>query len=160
MQATGRRLPHCTISMFDVNSQFTKIYQNPKQYGFDPTKLKTPFTSLNLDKNDPRISDSEGFMFFDITGHPTAQMQNILADAIHQELLSRYDFLTPRKHRSHKKVDEHSMVTSFYRHYNEQLTKDRKHFFGSKSVGLQQDHSLRTILYHALHEKGQEQHKR
>lgn len=94
------------LSVFDVNSQFEKIYNNPEQYGFDRDKLKAPFTSsdeFEKNKENPeyekdKISPSEGYMFWDDV-HPTADMHNLLADAFKQQYHTMFSY-SPRKQAS------------------------------------------------------------
>lgn len=66
--------PHCSISIFDVNSIFTKAYNNPKKYGFDRDKLRQPFTtSVDFKIEENGTSPANGYMFWNDV-HPSADM--------------------------------------------------------------------------------------
>lgn len=41
----AREFPECQINVFDINSPFKDMFNNPEQYSFDRDKLTTPFTS-------------------------------------------------------------------------------------------------------------------
>lgn len=100
------------LSVFDVNSEFKKIYFNPEQYGFDKSKLKTPFTSsedFEKDKENPnnekdKLSPSDGYMFWDDV-HPTMDTHNILAAIFKVLIQSVFEFFAPKKESKSCKED-------------------------------------------------------
>nr|WP_241480327.1 SGNH/GDSL hydrolase family protein [Legionella norrlandica] len=65
------RIP-INLSVFDVNEQFKKVYNNPEQYGFERDKLKSPYVESDLFKKNQQnpvdqkkhISPAKGYMFW------------------------------------------------------------------------------------------------
>ena len=90
------------LSVFDIATEFEKIYKNPEQYGFEKAKLRSPYTSsaeFEKNKQNPeyekdQISPSEGFMFWDDI-HPTADMHNLLAVQFKEHYSTVYEFMSP-----------------------------------------------------------------
>lgn len=74
------------LSVFDVHTEFNKIYNNPEEYKFHRDKLKSPFVESEPFKENQHnsvdqkehISPAEGYMFWDDV-HPTADVHDRLA---------------------------------------------------------------------------------
>ncbi len=100
------------LSVFDVNSEFKKIYDNPEQYGFDKNKQKTPFTSsedFEKDKENPeyekdKLSPADGYMFWDDV-HPTMDMHDRLAAIFKAIYQAVFEFFAPQKENKSCKED-------------------------------------------------------
>lgn len=100
-----------TITVFDINAEFSNIYNHPKKFGFDPAKLTQPYiTSTDFKMNKNKTSPATGYMFWDDV-HPSADAHVILAFMLRKKLNLFYNF-TPSK----KKHDRLNM-----RHLREQF---------------------------------------
>ncbi|KTD35676.1 putative thermolabile hemolysin [Legionella moravica] len=96
--------PNLYLSVYDVSGLFNEVYNNPKAYDFDETKIKTPYiTSDEFKKNQKNpeekakhTSPSEGFMFWDDV-HPTADMQAWLGDKFNEKYREIFNFVPPAK---------------------------------------------------------------
>jgi phospholipase/lecithinase/hemolysin len=87
--------PQCTFELFDVNSIFDEIYQNPEAYGFDLAKLGKSYTKESLHINQDGTSPAKGYMFWDDV-HPTADVHAILADRFYKKFNAKYSFSAPK----------------------------------------------------------------
>ncbi|WP_158618569.1 SGNH/GDSL hydrolase family protein [Legionella sp. km535] len=96
--------PNLYLSVFDVNGLFKEVYNNPKAYDFDETKIKTPFvTSDEFKKKQKNTKDkakhtspSDGFMFWDDV-HPTADMHAWLAEKFNEKYRKIFNFVPSAK---------------------------------------------------------------
>jgi phospholipase/lecithinase/hemolysin len=101
------------LSIFDVQAQFTKIYNNPEQYGFEQDKIKTAYIeSADFKKNKQnstfeakKISPAKGYMFWDDV-HPTMTMHNWLAEQFKKEYRTVYNFQTPQQFQKKSTKDD------------------------------------------------------
>ena len=100
------------LSVFDVDTHFKEIYNNPEQYSFDKGKLKTPFTSskeFEQDKQNPldqaeHLSPADGYMFWDDV-HPTADTHSWLAELFKEQYDAVFDFIPPQQQQKARKDD-------------------------------------------------------
>ena len=102
-----------TLSVFDVNAQLKKAYDNPERYGFDKDKLKKTYTQseeFERNKQNPdfiaeKTSPAPGYMFWDDV-HPTMTMHNWLAVQFKKKYSTLYDFVaTQLPHKKSTKDD-------------------------------------------------------
>jgi hypothetical protein len=70
-----KKHPECIIQVFDVNSVFSKVYNDPEQYGFDRSLRNEPYKSSQTDSR----AQSGKYLFWDDV-HPTDQLHKLLAD--------------------------------------------------------------------------------
>lgn len=96
--------PNLQLSVFDVNSLFNEVYNNPSAYDFDEDKIKIPYTTSDQFKRNQKnsqdqakhTSPSDGYMFWDDV-HPTADMHALLADKFNQKYRKMFRFTSPEK---------------------------------------------------------------
>lgn len=96
--------PNLFLSVFDVNTLFKEVYNNPQAYDFDVDKMHTPYTSTDefkKNQKDPvdranHTSPSDGYMFWDDI-HPTADMHAWLAENFNRNYASEFNFTPPTK---------------------------------------------------------------
>jgi phospholipase/lecithinase/hemolysin len=99
------------LSVFDIATEFERIYKNPEEYGFEKAKLRSPYTSSDEFKKNQenpefekdKISPSEGYMFWDDI-HPTADMHNLLAVRFKEYYGIIYEFMSP--HHAKKSIKD------------------------------------------------------
>ncbi len=65
--------PQILIYQFDIYSMFSKIFENPNQYGFNNVTEKSPNSSV-----ENNFDNSAGYLFWDDT-HPTTQTHELIA---------------------------------------------------------------------------------
>ncbi|CDZ77926.1 Phosphatidylcholine-sterol acyltransferase precursor [Legionella massiliensis] len=87
--------PHCSIDVFDVNSVFKEIYDEPEKYGFDRDKrsrsfIRSPEFTIRANGTSP----ANGYMFWDGI-HPSADMHALLADRFYEKYAADYNFSSP-----------------------------------------------------------------
>lgn len=148
--------PFCSIRVFDINTKFKDVYEHPENYHLDKNKQTIPYTSSDdFDNAKDGISKSTGYTYYDDV-HPTADVHAILGDFCYAKLLKEYQFLEPNKANLFPHVSESILLSCFRKHYEQKLGEDRQRFFGNKSSGIDFKHAnLKTILHHALVERGQ-----
>lgn len=147
--------PSCTMNVYEVNRQFSDMYNNPEKYQLDPAKRTQPYTtSRDFRINPDGTSPAEGYMFWDDV-HPTANVHARLADNFMSQYQRRYQFRAPAV------KTEMELCMDFRKKYRERLSKDRNSFFGrftrsSMNVDklLREANPLAQILKHALVEGG------
>ncbi|WP_133127859.1 SGNH/GDSL hydrolase family protein [Legionella nagasakiensis] len=151
--------PHCSVDVFDVSSLFTEIYQHPEAHGFDPAKLRIPYTeSADFKINPDRTSPAKGYMFWDDV-HPTADLHALLAERFYEKYSKEYHFLEPQEEALEKEeldISEEALRASFIRKYESKLQAEQSGFFGSfrrSNINFRQA-SLKEILVHALYGGG------
>lgn len=150
---------HCSFDVFDINSVFSKAYNNPEQYGLDPNKLKQPYkTSPDFKILPNGTSPAKGYPFWDDI-HPTADVHAILANEFYKKYKPKFEFTEPESEKAPEaelNISATDLQKAFYTCYNDKLTKDRNSFFGShrKSKIDYKNASLEEIFKHALYEKG------
>ncbi len=87
--------PNCTIEMFDLNSEFTKIYNHPERYHFDRSKRDTPYiNSPDFKMNPNGTSPAKGEIFWDEV-HPTADVHALLAYIFLRRYEHKFHFVSP-----------------------------------------------------------------
>lgn len=141
----------CSIDVFDVNKTFTKLYNNPKRYGFDPVKRRQPLTqSRDFHINPNGTSPGQDYMFWDDV-HPTGRVQELLFNEYYKQFGDKYNFTAPHE----------SLLDVFKETYGQKLADDKRKIFGifrgfrsSRIDYKNEECSLETILRHALYEKG------
>lgn len=112
--AKYQHVPGIHVKTFDVFKLLTEVYNDPAEYGFDKTKLTTPFTETEQFKkefSDPEdekkhITPAEGYMFWDDV-HPTADMHAWLAEKCKEECRETFEFKAPRKAKHTKTLEDH-----------------------------------------------------
>ncbi|WP_242602185.1 SGNH/GDSL hydrolase family protein [Legionella nagasakiensis] len=153
----NRDYPYCVVDVFDVNTEFSDIYQNPSRYYFDPAKRATAYTeSADFDDPSDGFSPASGYMFYDDL-HPSADMHALLAYHFYSRLSTRYELLEPdRVLKPQKACSEEALLACFRKQYEASLDKDKQGFFYSlqRSRLDYKQASLEKILRHALQEGG------
>ncbi|WP_165475002.1 SGNH/GDSL hydrolase family protein [Legionella yabuuchiae] len=150
--------PYCSIDVFDVNSQFEKIYQNPTKYYFEEEKKHLAYSdSPDFNRPSKGISPARGYIYYDDV-HPSADMHALLAAHFYEHLGRQYTLLEPDKIIRQKKREctEEELLTCFRRHYERRLHQDKQGFFSFlRHSNLDyKNASLETVLRHALTEGG------
>lgn len=150
--------PHCYFDVFDINSFFVQAYNNPKDYGLDPNKLKQPFTTSPDFRILPNgTAPAKGYAFWDDI-HPTADVHAVLGNEFYKKYNPEFTFSEPEG----KRVNEPTMDISsdqlqkaFCARYADKLAKSSSGFFGHKKASFPyQTATLDEILQHAFTEKG------
>ncbi|CAM4464359.1 MAG: hypothetical protein LEGION0403_FIIPPAGN_02375 [Legionella sp.] len=153
------RHPNCTIELFDINSVFSKIYQDVLTHGeqskyaeyFDQSKLKEPYVSSKDFQITPEgTSPGCKHLFWDDV-HPTATMHALLMDRfVHDKKgLARYDVSAPTEQTAEK------LCHLFREKYHEKLHGSFLGLWSYSRKGLPIDYTapqtaLMTILSYAL----------
>lgn len=89
------KYPYCHIDVYDINSKFSNIYQDPKKYGIDPAKIDVPFTeSPDYQTPEGGISAADKYLFWDGI-HPSSDAQARMADELLTACKDRYKFMAP-----------------------------------------------------------------
>ncbi|KTD37188.1 SGNH/GDSL hydrolase family protein [Legionella oakridgensis] len=153
----NRDYPHCIVNVFDVNTEFLNIYQNPARYYFDPEKRAIAYTdSEDFDDPSDGSSPARGYLFYDDL-HPSADMHALLASHFYSRLSTQYELLEPdRVLKSKRACSEEALLASFRKQYKTSLDKDKQGFFYAfqhPRIDYKQA-SLEEILRHALQEGG------
>ena len=150
----------CQIELFDIGAQFTDMYQYPEEYGFDPEKQKTPYTSTNEFKSEKNESPSEGYMFWDDV-HPTAQMHEQLSIKAYAFITEKFRLSSPHELSEPYDVAQ-GLVDSFTYDYDSRLKSDKSAwivgFFRNSRLVIDPKASpqekLDAIFDHAINNKG------
>lgn len=90
------------LSVFDVSTQFEKIYTHCEEYGFDKSKLGTPYIDSEQFKQSQKnpmnqkehISPADGYMFWDDI-HPTMDTHTWLAVQFKEAYNAIFQFIPP-----------------------------------------------------------------
>ncbi len=90
------------LSVFNVSTQFEKIYTHCEEYGFDKIKLASPFieseefkqSQKNLMHQKEHISPADGYMFWDDI-HPTMDTHTWLAVQFKEAYNAIFQFIPP-----------------------------------------------------------------
>lgn len=90
--------PEASIKIFDVNSIFDEVYNNPEKFGFDKAKLRTPYLGSKDFKLKPnKTSPSSGYLYWDQSGHPTADTHALLSRRFYEQFSPAYEFTAPKQ---------------------------------------------------------------
>ena len=147
--------PHCSIKSFDINTDFTEIYNNPEKYYFDRDKRHQAYIdSEDFDDPSDGISPAPGYMFYDDV-HPTATMHSLLANKFYENLEEQYNLLEPDQTiQSTIDYKEDELCECFCSHYRQALNKHNRGMFGKKdgSTFDFKSNTLCDIIKHALFE--------
>ncbi|GGI81756.1 SGNH/GDSL hydrolase family protein [Legionella impletisoli] len=157
-EALSRDYPYCSIRIFDINSEFEKVYENPSKYYFDEEKKTLSYAdSLDFKPPSKGISAASGYMYFDDI-HPSADLHALLAAHFYDTLGNQYTLLEPDKiiHKKHRECTEEELLACFKTHYERRFEQDKHGFFSCfRHSNLDiKNASLKTILQHALMEGG------
>lgn len=149
----GQEYPEANIRVFDIDSAFQVIYNNPAKYGFDPAKLHTPYTtSADFDDPSDGTSPATGYLYYDDV-HPSADAHALLA-VIFQAFVSQfYTFHEPWSQREILAATSEEEIVAMFRssyrsHLNKKLFTRLPCFSGSDWDYRRA--SLDEILQHAL----------
>lgn len=164
------KYPGISVEVFDINNVITKIYENPEHFGFDKTKLKTPFinsSEYNMAPN--HTSHAEGYLFWDDI-HPTAKAHAKLALAAFHHIEQTCQFSAPPPTAA---TDARRMFEKFMHLYKHKLKSDKESIFSMYGTTtydnllskLHAEHAtiddssnypaiLAIILQHGIHENG------
>ncbi len=146
--------PHCSLELFDVNAIFTKVYENPADYSFDPTKLKEPYLNSEAFRINPDgTSPAKGYMFWDDV-HPSADMHALLADEFYRKYNMKYAFSPPQEDVVEARIDvSEDKLLRAYRNVNRSTAGRERHtmFHSARPAQAQQNLNLEGILTQALH---------
>lgn len=122
------------LDVFDVSSLLTEVYNNPAEYGFDKSKLSTPFTQSqefkdnqsNPENQAQGISPSTGYMFWDDV-HPTADMHAWLAEKYMQKYDSVFDYRSPTNRSELEHGDVKKEIKRVRDQYGLDVSKELEH---------------------------------
>lgn len=111
--------PECTLEIFDISDEFTKMYRHPEKYNLDKNKLTIPYTeSPEFKMNTNKTSPSNGSMFWDKL-HPTADVHAILAYEFCKIFRAHFNFVAPKKNRIgffHRPINDGVMQNDHHPH--------------------------------------------
>lgn len=94
--------PVASIKIFDVNAIFNEVYHNPEKFGFDKAKLRTPYLDSKDFKLKPNsTSPSDGYLYWDKSGHPTADTHALLSKRFYEQFSPLYNFTAPKPEIAH-----------------------------------------------------------
>lgn len=149
--------PHCYFDVFDINSVFVKAYNNPEEYGIDPTKLKQPFTTSPDFRILPnKTAPAKGYAFWDDI-HPTADVHALLGNEFYKKYNPQFAFSEPESKRVNEPMDISSsqLQKAFCTRYADKLAKSHSGFFGHKKASFSyQSATLDEILQQAFTKGG------
>lgn len=95
-QTLRETYPHCSVDVFDINSRFKEIYEDPEKYGFVKEKRTQPYIlSPEFKIKEDGTSPAKGFLFWDNI-HPTAHMHALLAEDFYATYSLSYNFSAPQ----------------------------------------------------------------
>lgn len=159
-QELQKYYPHCSVQVYDINYLITKLHANPEKYGFETSKLNTPYVSSpDFVINENATSPSKGYMFFDDV-HPTADVHAKLAARIYDKYKKQYAFTKPEVEaiddEGELQIDEADLLYAFRRKYEACLKKSQSGFFGKCQISNinYRTANITDILRHALLEGG------
>ncbi len=158
--------PGLSVEYFDINGILTNVYEHPEQFGFNPDKLKQPFTTSEGFKNVDGLSPANGELFWDGV-HPTANMHRLIAEYFYEQFGIKFDFEVPDS--LVVNASAQSMCENFMIKYQEKLEKDKGSMGGSwrtsrlltelKDIYVQDErdfaHEMAVILNHAINDGGE-----
>jgi phospholipase/lecithinase/hemolysin len=108
------KYPQSSVNVFDINSTFTEVYNNPEKYGFEKSKLTKPYVkSKDFKENSNGTSPAEGYMFWDDV-HPSADMHAILAELFYQQYQKSFVFTAPSTEFEYSQSLPNLQVTPVY----------------------------------------------
>lgn len=152
--AMAAKYPYCIIKVFDVNKPFKEMYKTPEAYGFDPTKLRQPYTTSSDFINDKGLSPAQGYFFWDDV-HPTADAHSWLGSKFYDEIIKTFRFVEPSNTTpALAKNSEQELLARYRTSYAQQLKQDRSRFLGALRTRSNIDFenaSLQQVIHHALH---------
>lgn len=147
----SHEFPFANIHLFDINSQFKEMYNNPEKYGFDPTKMTIPYTTSEEYQNSNGVSPSTGFFFWDDV-HPTADTHALLATRFYDWVVNRFHFTEPDSLTKQLISESEDGILKRYRTiYEYEITKKLNKPFGCLGYSHfhYQDANLREVIEHA-----------
>lgn len=160
------KYPYFSIDVFDVNTEFNELYNNPERYFFDREKRTEPYIkSQKFEINEKNhTSPGKKYMFWDDV-HPTAEVQELLARKLREQIQGKYNFFPPKVEAEQEPILEISakeLCALFKTHYTKQLTQDRNSFFNClrhsnlaiNFAKTEPEEALKEILKHALYGGG------
>ncbi|MBX3709220.1 MAG: SGNH/GDSL hydrolase family protein [Gammaproteobacteria bacterium] len=115
--------PDCTIEIFDVNKEFSDIFNNPEKYYFDKNKRAMSYLDSTEFMMKNGTSPSQGFIFWDDV-HPTADVHVRLAWRFLEKYREIFDFSEPianDKDMANDKIDHKRALTKkcrFFCHHD------------------------------------------
>lgn len=160
----NEKYPYFTIDVFDVNSEFTKIYNHPEDYKIKKEKLTKPFTKeKGFIYKWQKASPAKGYMFWDDV-HPTTYVHELLAEKFYEKYQQKYDLFPPKIETEQAQEIDFSAVELcqlFKTEYAKKLAKEKKvsliGFFCQSKLNINYHNpeaALEQILIHALKEGG------
>lgn len=93
LQSIRIKYPLVSVNIYDIHQDMNKIYNNPERYRLDPDKRRSSFvesTDFKVDKNGR--SPSSGYLYWDKTGHPTADVHALLTEEYLKHFRTHYNF--------------------------------------------------------------------
>ncbi|QDQ40931.1 SGNH/GDSL hydrolase family protein [Legionella geestiana] len=149
--------PYVNVQIFDVASIFSEVYHNPKKYGFDPLKLRTPYvTSHDFDKPDDGVSEAKSYFFWDDV-HPTADVHALIGLFYVDFMMQHFKYMDVVRPSSEgdKIVTETELMDAFRIRYQETLAIDARRwtYFAHKSKIDYLNASLEDVVHHAFIER-------
>nr|HAT8712689.1 hypothetical protein [Legionella jordanis] len=144
---------YCDIDVFNASGIFKDAYEHPERYALDVNKLHTPYiTSPDFKIKPNHTSPAPGYMFWDDV-HPSAHVQDILAEKYAEKYSLNYSFSTPHE----------SLITQFKETYGQCFEDDLRgwfSFFRTSHISYNNPMlKLECILDHALNQGGQRSRK-
>lgn len=92
--------PDISITIYDIDTEFVKMYNNPHLYNIDPAMRTQPYTkSKDFTINANNTSPADGYMFWDDI-HPTADVHAYLTMNFISMIQQQYTFVPPSAHHS------------------------------------------------------------
>ena len=101
------------LSIYDISTPFKEMYTDCEDYGFDKSKLKSPFIDSEEFKQDQKnpvdqkehISPADGYMFWDDI-HPSMQTHTWLAIKFRKAYDAIFKFMSPESPKKCRKEAE------------------------------------------------------
>ncbi len=138
------------IDVFNTNSLFSQLHDDPASLGFNPALISQPLTETDTFKaaENKKTVDATGYAYWDDV-HPTTAVQFLFSQHIYAFLEKKYElFATPE-----------TLVNIFREHYGREFASDTSNCFGffyiSKIDHLKKNLTLEQVFHHALFEKGE-----
>lgn len=149
----AKKHPYCVIKVFDIDTPFKEMYKKPQEYGFDPAKLKQPYTKSDEFVNSKGLSPAKGFLFWDDV-HPTADAHAWLGSKFYDEITKSFHFVEPNS-KTHplSALSEQEILARYRESYAVQLKQDKGRFLGGIRTRTHIDFekaSLREVIHHGL----------
>ena len=102
-QTLALKYPNSRVFVFEVSQLFNDVCNNPQKYGFDPSKLKTPFIKSPDFKINNGISSASGYVFWDDV-HPSSDMHQWLMQLFFDQMIKHFLLNMPNREEIEKSL--------------------------------------------------------